>query len=144
GLGLSLALGLALPRPTRADDRRSDTLTYRVKESDSLALIAAEFYGDRNKAIFIMVANKILHPRKLKPGERLKIPVSRQVTTAPGDSFATLAETYLGDARRGTFLAEFNNMSPGSLASGTALSIPFTVTHTANSTESIGSIAAAY
>src|SRR5690606_25553840 len=82
---------------------------------------------------------------KLKAGERLKIPVSRQITTSPGDTFESLAQTYLGDPRRGTFLAEFNGLSPeDSLASGTPVSIPFTVTHTASATESIGSIAAAY
>ncbi len=123
----------------------SDTLAYRARTGDSLSLIAAEFYGDRNKSIFIMVANKITHARPLKAGERLRIPVSRQITTAPGDSFTTLATTFLGDQRRGPFLAEFNGLSPGArLASGTALAIPFTVTHTAQATESIASIAAAY
>jgi LysM repeat protein len=120
-------------------------MAYKVKQNDSLGLIAAEFYGDRNKAIFIMVANKIVHPRPLKAGERLKIPVSRQVITAPGDTFESLAGTYLNDIRRGPFLAEFNDLSPeDGLPSGTAISIPFTVTHTAQATESIASITAAY
>lgn len=123
----------------------SDTVTYRVKQNDSLGLIAAEFYGDRNKAIFIMVANKIVHPRPLKAGERLKIPVSRQVITSPGDTFESLAATFLGDIRRGPFLAEFNDLSPDDgMPSGTAISIPFTVTHTAQATETIANITAAY
>lgn len=142
---LALALSLVTPLTAAAQDPTSDTMTYRVKKNDSLGLIAAEFYGDRNKAIFIMVANRIEHPRPLKPGERLKIPVSRQITTSPGDTYETLAETYLGDPRRGTFLAEFNGLSlEDSLASGTAISIPFTVTHNPSGTESITSIAAAY
>lgn len=144
-IALALALALAAPRAAHAQVPASETMPYRVRQNDSLGLLAAEFYGDRNKAIFIMVANKIVHPRALKPGERLKIPVSRTVTTSPGDTFETLAATYLGDPRRGTFLADFNSMSADdSLASGTALLIPFTVTHTATANESISSIAAAY
>ncbi len=139
----ALAIFVAIPHAHA--DATSDTMTYKVKQNDSLGLLAAEFYGDRNKAIFIMVANKIVHPRTLKAGERLKIPVSRQVITAPGDSFDSLAATYLGDIRRGPFLAEFNDLSPDDgLPSGTAISIPFTVTHTAQTTETIASITAAY
>ncbi|MDB4963230.1 MAG: Peptidoglycan-binding lysin domain protein [Myxococcales bacterium] len=142
---LVLAILLAAAGPATAQVPASDTLTIRAKPNDSLALLAAEYYGDRNRAIFIMVANKIVHPRPLKAGERIKIPVSRQVITSPGDTFETLAAAYLGNALRGTFLAEFNNLSPDdTLASGTSLSIPFTVTHTASATESIASIAAAY
>jgi LysM repeat protein len=141
---LALAILIAAV-PAHAQELPSDTVTIRARPNDSLALLAAEYYGDRNRAIFIMVANKIVHPRPLKAGERIKIPVSRQVITSPGDTFETLAAAYLGNALRGTFLAEFNNLSPDeTLASGTSLSIPFTVTHTATTMESIASIAAAY
>jgi len=93
----ALVLGLG---QHRALAQESDVTIYRVKLGDTLDLIAAEFYGDRNKAIFIMVSNKIQHPRPLKQGERLRIPVTRQVTTSPGDTWETLAATYLGDPRR--------------------------------------------
>ena len=140
-----LAAVLLVPLGVGHTQPGSDTLAYRARKGDTLSLIADEFYGDRTKAIFIMVANKITHARPLKAGERLRIPVSRQITTAPGDTFRTLATTLLGDERRGPFLAEFNGMrAEDRLASGTALSIPFTVTHTAQATESIASIAAAY
>jgi len=136
---------LLLATPARAQDATVDTITYRVKDGDTLALVAAEYYGDRKKAIFIMVENKITHSRPLKPGERLKIPVNREITTAPNDTFETLAATFLGDARRGVFLAEFNNMSPEDrLPAGTQLQIPFTVQHRAAGSESFQSIAAAY
>jgi LysM repeat protein len=142
-LVLALLLSFA-PVAHAQGDATSDVTAYRVKQGDTLELIAAEFYGDRNKAIFIMVSNKILHPRPLKPGERLKIPVTRQITTSPGDTWESLAATYLGDGRRGAFLAEFNGMSPDDLASGTPLQIPFTITHTAAGTEAISDIAKAY
>lgn len=139
---IAILLLVAGALPARAGN---DTFPYRVKPKDTLELIAAEFYGDRNKMIFIMVANKIVHPRPLKPGERLRIPVSQQVVSSPGDTWESLAATHLGDAKRGTFLAEFNALPyDDGLASGTTVSIPFTVTHTAGATESIANITAAY
>lgn len=127
-----------------AQGATSDVTIYRAKKGDNLDLIAAEFYGDRNKAIFIMVSNKIQHPRPLKPGERLRIPVTRQITTSPGDTWESIAATYLGDPRRSSFLAEFNGLASDDLASGTPLQIPFTITHTAEGTETIANIALAY
>ncbi len=141
---LFLALVL-FAAPAQAQDATVDTINYRVKDGDTLPLIAAEYYGDRKKAIFIMVENKLTHPRPLKPGERLRIPVNREITTAPNDTFETLAGTFLGDGRRGVFLADFNGMSPDDrLPAGTLLQIPFTVQHKAATTESFQNIAAAY
>ena len=88
---LVVAIAVAVPRTAVAQNDQSDIITIKVKQGDTLALLAAEFYSDRNKAIFIMVANKLDHPRPLKPGERIKIPVSRPYTTAPGDTFETLS-----------------------------------------------------
>lgn len=142
---VALVAALAVPRSSLAQSEQSDMITIRAKQGDSLALLAAEYYGDRNKAIFIMVANKLDHPRPLKPGERIRIPVSRPYTTAPGDTFETIAANLLGDAKRGTFLAEFNGLAPDDrIPSGTDLFIPFTITHTAQNTESIAQIASAY
>src|SRR5262249_32246274 len=105
-------------------------VTYRVKQGDTLELIAAEFYGDRSKALFIAAENKLTRPRPLRPGERLRIPVSREVTTAPGDTFESLAMTYLGSARRGGFLADWSGIAQDvSLPAGTSITIPFTITY---------------
>jgi LysM repeat protein len=135
------SLGLALSiRSVRAD-----TIVYRVKQNDTLQLIAAEHYGDRTKAIFIMVENKITHPKPLRPGERLRIPVSREIITNADDSWETLARAHLGDSRRGEFFAEFNKMNPKEgVPAGTTLHVPFTVTHAAAAQESLASISAAY
>ncbi|HWU88508.1 MAG TPA: LysM peptidoglycan-binding domain-containing protein [Kofleriaceae bacterium] len=116
-----------------------------MKPGDTLQLIAAEFYGDRNRAIFIMVENKITHAKPLKPGERLRIPRDREITTSPEDTWETLAGAYLGDPRRAPFLAEFNKMtSEEAVPAGTPLHVPVTVTHTAEATETLASISAAY
>ena len=42
------ALGAA---PAHAQDATNDTIVHRVKQGDTLELIAAEFYGDRTKAV---------------------------------------------------------------------------------------------
>jgi LysM repeat protein len=132
-------------RVAHAQDATNDTRLYHVKQGDSLELIAAEFYGDRTKAVFIMVANKLTHARPLRPGERLRIPVSREITTSPGNTFESLAASYLGNARRAAFLADFNGIpQDDNLPAGTPITVPFTIMHTAAATESISDIAKAY
>jgi len=125
--------------------RAGDVIEHKVKKGDTLELLAAEYYGDRNYEIFIMVANRMDHPRPLKEGERLKVPASREITADVGDTFESLAAAYLGDARRGPFLARFNGVDAGdSLAAGSVVSIPFQITHTAAGVETLADISAAY
>ena len=141
-IAIALLVCVALASSAHAGD---DVIEHKVKKGDTLELLAAEFYGDRNYEIFIMVANGLDHPRPLTPGEKLKIPASREVTADVGDTFESLAAAYLGDAKRGPFLARFNGVDAGeSLAAGTALSIPFQITHTAAGVESLADISAAY
>jgi hypothetical protein len=128
-----------------AQDVPPTTIVHRVRQGDTLELIAAELYGDRGKAVFIIVENKLQRPRPLRPGERLRIPISREVVTAPGDTFESLAGAYLGSARRGPFLADFNGIAADdSLAAGTPITIPLTVVHTAASPESFTEISKLY
>ncbi len=143
-LALLLIVGALVvgARSARAD---RDYIVHVVKPGDSLDLLAAEYYGDRHHAIFIMVANHMDHPRPLKPREKLRVPVTRDVTAAVGDTFEGLAQVYLGDKRRASFLADFNGVSvDDGLAAGTVLTVPFHVVHTAAGTETLDSIAAAY
>jgi len=140
---VAMALALVMRVAPAAADR--DYVVHKVKDGDSLGLLAAEYYGDRNHAVFIMVANKLLHPRPLKPGEKIRIPVSRDVTAAVGDTWDELAQTYLGDRRRGHYLAEFNGTTgEHTLAAGVTVTIPFHVTHTAAATEPLAQISLAY
>jgi LysM repeat protein len=143
-LAAAVMASIAL-RVREANAAPGDSINYRTRAGDTLELVAAEFYGDRRYAVFLMVANKIEKPRPLRPGERLKIPVNRDVTTAPGDSLKTLAHTYLSDEKRAPFLAELNHLPPdASLPAGTKIAIPFHVTHVAAAEERVASIAAKY
>lgn len=139
-------VAVAVARPVRAQPA-SEAINHRVRQGDSLELLAAEYYGDRNDAVFIVTENKLTKPFKIYPGERVRIPASRLIVTEANDSFDTLAGTYLGDARRGSFLADFNGLSWDDndiIAGGTELEIPFHVIHTATAPESLAAISTAF
>lgn len=139
------ALGIAALGVAHAQDAPTSTVVHRVRQGDSLELIAAEMYGDRTKAVLIVEDNKLPRGHVLKPGDRLRIPISREVTTSPGDTFESLAATHLGSARRAPFLAEINGIPvDDSLPAGTIVTIPLTVAHTASTPESLSEIAKAY
>jgi phage tail protein X len=140
----SLAI-IALLTATALAQPDTTVLNYRVQRGDSLDVLAAELYGDKDDAIFIIAENKLKRARPLNPGERLRIPVTREIRTEKGDNFESLAQRYLGDAKRAPFLAEFNHRSvEESLATGTELTIPFHVTHTAQGTETLAQISTTY
>jgi LysM repeat protein len=137
-------LALLAPARARAGDG-DDTVVHRVEAGDTLELLAAEYYGDRADSLFIMAANHMQHPRPLKKGERIRVPVSREITTSVGDTFETLAQAYLGDKQRASLLAGFNGLaSEDSLAAGTVLSVPFTISYTAEADIGLDKIAEAY
>lgn len=141
----ALAVASLAPRAARADGDDGGVRIHKVKAGDTFELLAAEYYEDRNDAVFLLVANHLKHPRKLVAGERIKVPVSRTIVTSRGDTYELLAQQYLGNPRRGTYLADFNGRSPDDpLPAGTQLVVPFTVTHTAESAETLASISLAY
>jgi LysM repeat protein len=120
------------------------TQTYRVKSDDTLDVIAAEFYGDRAQAKLIVTENKLKKAR-VSPGQRLRIPVTKEITTDKGDTFESLAQTYLGDARRAVVLADFNEHDVSDIPPiGTSISIPIQISYVAQGNESYASIAAQY
>lgn len=140
-----LAVLLVLTRIAAAQPDAT-VMNYRVQKGDSLDLLAAELYSDRDGAVFIMAENRMQKPRKLNPGERIRIPITRDIRTEKGDSFESLAKKYLGDEKRASFLADYNHRSiEDSLATGTELTIPFRITHTVTEkSESLASISQTY
>ena len=146
GLGAALVMIAVVLAPLSARAQGNlRPVTYRVKPGDTLELIAAEFYGDRGKAVFILDENKLARPRPLRPGERLRIPVSHEITTSPNDTLESLALAYLGSGLRSSFLADWNNLSQDdSLPAGLPLIIPFTVLHVAPAPEVLTEVSRAY
>ena len=138
------ALVLLVALTASAHAQTTSTLPYKVRPKDTLDVIAAEYYGDRSDAVFIVAENKIKDGR-VRPDDRIRIPSTREVTIEKGDTFESLAKTYLGDASRAEFLAEFNNASATDTpATGTVITIPIHIQHTAEGNESLGQISAKY
>lgn len=138
-LGLSLAL---LHGPAAEAEKNSGLERYKVRKGDTLELLAAEYYGNRVHKIYIMVENGLDHGRPLKPGERLRIPISQRITTAAGDTLAGLAETHLGSAARAKYLAESNGLDPNTtLPLGQAITIPMRVRYRASGDVTLKAIA---
>ena len=140
---LLLALLLA-PAAAPAQTTPASVTIHKVQKGDTLELLAAEYYGDRRHEIYLMIENRLDHARDLKPGERLRIPISSEVTVAVGDTLASLAAQHLGDEHRARYLAEFNGLATDStVAAGMTISIPLRVTYRAEGKESLRAIAAA-
>jgi LysM repeat protein len=130
------------PAESEADSDGAGVAIHRVKRGDTLELLAAEYYGDRRHKIYIMIENGLDHGRELKPDERLRIPVSNDVTVGLGDSLTSLAAQYMGDERRAKYLAEFNGIDPkGTVAVGMSITVPLRVTYRAARRESLSEIA---
>lgn len=122
---------------------QGNTQWYRVKQDDTLDVIAAEYYGDRAQAKLIVVENKL--KKRVQSGQRLKIPVTREITTDKGETFESLAQTHLGDAKRAVVLADFNEHDVNDIpAIGTPITIPIQITHVAQAPESLAQIATFY
>ncbi|HEY8146852.1 MAG TPA: LysM peptidoglycan-binding domain-containing protein [Kofleriaceae bacterium] len=143
-LALTLLLATGIARAQTPASAPPTVTIHKVQKGDTLELLAAEYYGDRRHKIYIMIENRLDHARDLKPGEKLRIPISSEITATVGDSLASLAAQYLGDERRARYLAEFNGLSTdGSVAAGMSIAIPLRVTYRAEGSESLRSIASA-
>lgn len=139
-LVLAALLVAALATPVAA---QTATITIRAGKKESLDVIAAEFYGDRQLGVFIVTENKL--KKGLQPYQRLRVPVTKEITTVKGDTFASLAGVYLGDEKRAQFLADYNSLPVDeSLATGTALTIPFQVSYVSENGESLAVVAARF
>ena len=128
-----------------ANAQVSEPIRHKVVRGDTLELLAAEYYGSRRHAIFIMKANRLTHSRPLKVGETLKVPIARVLTVKVGDTLKDLAKQHLGDERRAPFLAAFNNLEVvASLAAGASITVPFHVVHRADTAVSVVDLSLAY
>ena len=143
-LALTALLANGIARAQTPGSAPPTVTIHKVQKGDTLELLAAEYYGDRRHKIYIMIENRLDHARELKPGEKLRIPISSEITATVGDSLASLAAQHLGDERRARYLAEFNGLSTdSSVAAGMEIAIPLRVTYRAEGNESLRSIASA-
>lgn len=141
GRWLLLLLVLLWAGPARANRY----VSYIVRQGDTLASIAADYYGNRAQAQFISEFNNLSRGAGLKPGQALKIPTSYKYRVLPGESLPELSQRLVGDKRRGPSLLQFSGVRPGAkLGPGTELQVPFHFVHTVKSGETLSGLAKTY
>ena len=109
-------------------------INYIIQEGDWLSKIAEKYYGDPLKYNRIYEANKntIEDPNLICVGKEILIPnvdVTYSYTVKTGDSFSTIAETFLGSPNKANELIEQNPNIFGKgnqLKPGQTINIKFT------------------
>jgi len=118
---------------------------YSSKPGDTPESIAADFYGNRSQAIFILETNGLERDRPLKPGQKVRIPTAFHYRVHKGDTLEGLALKFLDDKRRFPFLAAFSGLRPSDkLREGQDLLIPFQHVHRTEVPESLQSVARSF
>ncbi len=120
-------------------------VTYSSKPGDTPESIAADYYGNRSQAIFILETNGLERDKPLKPGQKVRIPTAFHYRVHKGDTLEGLAQKFLDDKRRSPFLAAFSGLRPtDKLREGQDLLIPFQHVHRTDVPESLQSVARSF
>ncbi|MCS6912034.1 MAG: LysM peptidoglycan-binding domain-containing protein [Myxococcales bacterium] len=121
-LPLACLLLILLGPPARANRY----VTYLVREHDTPESIAAEYYGNRARAPFIIEFNSLPPGARLKPGQVLRIPTSYRYRLTPNETIQDVAQRLVGDRRRAPLLLELSGLKPTQpVAPGTEIQVPF-------------------
>ncbi|HHH31581.1 MAG TPA: LysM domain-containing protein [Polyangiaceae bacterium] len=85
-----------------------------VRAGETVAEIAERMYGRVELERVIVVANGLGGRRgsAIVPGQRLEIPAVGYHKVLPGDTWQSVADATLGDAKRGDVLARLNDSQP--------------------------------
>jgi hypothetical protein len=136
-----LVLGLlAAPRQALA-------LVHVVQPGDTLAAVAERYYGRIQYERILVAANRLdlAGGTPLIPGMHLLIPTVSYVTAAKGESWANLAQRYLGSNQRSDVLSIANGSNPWLVPEeGTRILVPYNLAVLLSSDETIVSIAQKY
>ena len=125
----------------------SQAFSHIVKPGETLSQIAARVYGDARRETVLAGANAldVQGGSAIVAGMRLEIPAPGHHTVIAGDTWNTMALTWLGDPRRSDVLARLNHavawVDP---PVGLAVEIPAIVAHIASDGDTSATIAARY
>jgi hypothetical protein len=118
-----------------------------ARAGETLEQLARRYYGRPEQSKVIRAANGFVHPDdgRLIEGERVEIPEVNYHRARVGDDWESIAEQYLGSARRGKFLAELNDKHPDEpLVEGKIVKIPYQLLYILAPDESLKAIARDY
>lgn len=141
----SLGLAAVVAASLLTGDARA--FVHLVRQGESLAQIAARVYGDSKRETVIAGANAldVQGGSAIVPGMRLELPAPGHHMCTGGETWAALAQDWLGDAKRAEVLARENGgVSWIAPALGQELRIPYALTHLASSGDTTAALADRY
>lgn len=139
--GILAAIFVAL---ASADAR---AFVHTVRQGESLAHLASRVYGDARRETVLAGANflDVQGGSAIVAGMRLEIPAPGHHRCAGGETWAALAQDWLGDAKRAEVLARENGgVSWVAPTEGQEIRIPYVLTHLAASGDTTAGLANRY
>jgi hypothetical protein len=120
-------------------------LLHTARAGDTPEALAAEYYGNRSLAQFILEAPALPRGRALKAGQRVRIPTAFRYRLKHGETLELIAQRFLDDKRRAPFLAQWSGLARGDKGrEGEEVLVPFQFVHRAGAPESLQAIARGY
>ena len=118
---------------------------HQPKSEESLSHIALIYYGNPDKLIYLVAANRLQDPDHLPLERSLVIPTVWTYALKKGETIQQIANRYLKESRHAEFLAWLNHLrSPKDAKQGSVLMIPFVLEHRAVKEQSLNEIANRY
>jgi LysM repeat protein len=98
---------------------------HRTRSGDAWSALAQRYLGRPSLWPVVAELNDLAPQKALRVGQRLVFPVVLEHRLARGESLSSLAGRFLGDARSGGLLKEFNDLGdPRKLSVGQRIEIP--------------------
>jgi hypothetical protein len=118
-----------------------------ARAGETLEQLADRYYGRPELSMVIRAANGFVHPDdgRLLEGERVEIPEVIYHRVRAKENWESIAERYLGSAKRGRYLAELNDRNVDeSIAVGRIVKVPYQLLYILAPEESLKSIARSF
>jgi hypothetical protein len=141
-VGLSV-VAMLLARPSG----EARAFTHVVRKGETLASIAKRIYGRADLEHVLVGANALdaQGGSAIAPGMRLEVPTLGHQRTALGDTWAELADRFLGDPKHSRVLSESNGSHPWLPPDpGSEIVIPYVLRHYAAADETIFDLSQRY
>jgi LysM repeat protein len=127
-------------------------LIHVARANDTPETLAAEYYGNRALALFVLEANGIGNAQnpsarslKFRPGQKVRIPTAFRYRLKKGETLEKIAARFLDDKRRAPFLAQWSGLrDPEKVHEGTDVLVPFQFVHRAEAPESMAAVAKSF